>query len=165
MAREEDRERREVASLVQLCSDRLLDRVVPPRSWVEVGNEFSLSVFCETEILVEVEKHLFGQIPVTLAAAMLEDAMARYDSQLGIQKLLIIFLCLVENIGRCVKLRTPLYLYHWYHGRILILERLLESGVLETVRELSLDMYNFYHRQGLGVSWARNIDPHTELER
>ena len=105
--------------LVQLCSDRLLERVVPPRSWLEVGNQFSLSVFCETEIQVQVEKHLFGQIPVTLAAAMLEDAMAKYDSQLGIQKLLIIYLCLVENIGRCDKLRTPLYLYHWYDGRIL----------------------------------------------
>ena len=115
----EDREGRRVASLVQLCSDRLLDRVLPPRSWVEVGNEFSLSVFCETEIQVQVEKYLFGQIPVTLAVAMLEDAMAKYDSQLGIQKLLIIFLCLVENIGRVDKLRTPLYLYHWYQGRIL----------------------------------------------
>ena len=115
----EDREGRRVASLVQLCSDRLLDRVLPPRSWVEVGNEFSLSVFCETEIQVQVEKYLFGQIPVTLAVAMLEDAIARYDSQLGIQKLLIIFLCMVENIGRVDKLRTPLYLYHWYQGRIL----------------------------------------------
>ena len=115
----EDRDGRRVASLVQLCSDRLLDRVLPPRSWVEVGNEFSLSVFCETEIQVQVEKNLFGQIPVTLAVAMLEDAIARYDSQLGIQKLLIIFLCLVENIGRVDKLRTPLYLYHWYQGRIL----------------------------------------------
>ena len=112
-----------------------------------------------------MEKHLLGQIPVTLAAAMLEDAMSRYDNQLGIQKLLIIFLCLVENIGRCDRLRTPLYLYHWYDGRILILERLLESDVLESLRWLSLDMYNFYHRQGLGMSWARNIDPHTELER
>ena len=46
-----------------------------------------------------------------------------------------------------------------------ILERLLESDVLTGLRELALDMYNFYHRQGLGVSWARNIDPHTELER
>ena len=119
MMREEEGERRRVFRLVQLCSDRLLERVVPPRSWLEVGNQFSLSVFCETEIQVQVEKHLFGQIPVTLAAAMLEDAMAKYDSQLGIQKLLIIYLCLVENIGRCDKLRTPLYLYHWYDGRIL----------------------------------------------
>ena len=36
-----------------------------------------------------------------------------------------------------------------------VLEKLLESGALETVRELGLDMYNFYHRQGLGLSWAR----------
>ena len=147
-----------------LNTGQLRDRL-RPRSWREVGNEFSLSVFCETEIQVQVEKHLLGQIPVTLAAAMLEDAMSRYDNQLGIQKLLIIFLCLVENIGRCDRLRTPLYLYHWYDGRILILERLLESDVLESLRWLSLDMYNFYHRQGLGMSWARNIDPHTELER
>ena len=46
-----------------------------------------------------------------------------------------------------------------------ILERLLESDVLTGLRELALDMYNFYHRQGLGLSWARNIEPHTELER
>ena len=46
-----------------------------------------------------------------------------------------------------------------------ILERLLESDVLTGLRELALDMYNFYHRQGLGLTWARNIDPHTELER
>ena len=38
---------------------------------------------------------------------------------------------------------------------IRVLEKLLESGALETVRELGLDMYNFYHRQGLGLSWAR----------
>ena len=48
---------------------------------------------------------------------------------------------------------------------IRVLEKLLESGALETVRELGLDMYNFYHRQGLGLSWARNTDPDMELER
>ena len=41
----------------------------------------------------------------------------------------------------------------------------MESGTLETVKDLALDMYNFYHRQGLGLSWARNIDPEMELER
>ena len=41
----------------------------------------------------------------------------------------------------------------------------MESGTLETVKDLALDMYNFYHRQGLGLSWARNIDPKMELER
>ena len=46
-----------------------------------------------------------------------------------------------------------------------ILERLLESDVLSGVRDLALDMYNFYHRQGLGLSWARNIDPDSQLER
>ena len=46
-----------------------------------------------------------------------------------------------------------------------ILERLLESDVLSSVRDLALDMYNFYHRQGLGLSWARNIDPDSQLER
>ena len=46
-----------------------------------------------------------------------------------------------------------------------VLESLLESGVLERVREVALDMYNFYHRQGLGLSWARNTDPDMELER
>ena len=46
-----------------------------------------------------------------------------------------------------------------------VLEKLLESGTLETVKDLALDMYNFYHRQGLGLSWARNIDPEMELER
>ena len=46
-----------------------------------------------------------------------------------------------------------------------ILERLLESDVLTGLRELALDMYNFYHRQGLGLSWARNIDPDSQLER
>ena len=46
-----------------------------------------------------------------------------------------------------------------------VLEKLLESGSLETVKDLALDMYNFYQRQGLGLSWARNIDPEMELER
>ena len=42
---------------------------------------------------------------------------------------------------------------------------MIESGILENVKELKLDMYNFYHRQGLGLSWARNTDPEMELER
>ena len=55
------------------------------------------------------------------------------------------------------------FLFYKYFSRIL--EKMIESGILENVKELKLDMYNFYHRQGLGLSWARNTDPEMELER
>ena len=41
----------------------------------------------------------------------------------------------------------------------------LKWWVVSKLKDLALDMYNFYHRQGLGLSWARNIDPEMELER
>ena len=72
-----------VKTLVQLSSDKLLERVVPPQSWAEVGNSFSLDVFCKNEILVQVQRFWLGQVPCTLAAKMIQDALLRYDSQQG----------------------------------------------------------------------------------
>ena len=43
-------------------------------------------------------------------------------------------------------------MFYWLFIRVL--ERMLESGVLANVKELSLDMYNFYHRF---VSREKNI--------
>ena len=43
----------------------------------------------------------------------------RYDNQLGIQRLLLLFLVLADSLGQSSRVATPLYLYHWYHGRIL----------------------------------------------
>ena len=73
-----------VKTLVQLSSDKLLERVVPPQSWAEVGNSFSLDVFCQNEILVQVQKFWLGQVPCTLAEKMLQDALIRYDNQQGV---------------------------------------------------------------------------------
>ena len=78
------RKQKIVKTLVQLSSDKLLERVVPPKSWAEVGNEFSLEVFCQNEILVQVQKFWLGQVPSTLAVQMLRDAMIRYDNQQGV---------------------------------------------------------------------------------
>ena len=47
------------------------------RSWIEVGNDFDLSAFCETEILVQVERHRLGHLPPVLAEKLLTDAMAK----------------------------------------------------------------------------------------
>ena len=92
-------------------------------------------IWTHTKIIVQVQKFWLGKIPATLAEKMLSDAMERYDNQqgtsssigekpciclfllLGIQQLLIIFLCLIENI-RSATISTPLYLYQWKQGRI-----------------------------------------------
>jgi len=95
---------------------------------------------------------------------MLTEAMERYDNQQGIQQLLIIFLCLIENI-RSATISTPLYLYQWKQGRIQLLERLLEGNCLESCRNLSLDMYNFYHRSDVSHSWVYEMEPELEMER
>ena len=47
------------------------------RSWIEVGNDFDLAAFCETEILVQVERHRLGQLPPVLAEKLLTDALAK----------------------------------------------------------------------------------------
>ena len=70
-------DRKNVFSLLHIASEQLLERFVPPRSWMEVGNEFDLSMFCETEILVQVEKYWLGNLPTTLAERLLNDAMAK----------------------------------------------------------------------------------------
>ena len=70
-------DRKNVLSLLQIASEKLLERFVPPRSWIEVGNEFDLTMFCETEILVQVEKYWLGNLPSTLAERLLNDAMAK----------------------------------------------------------------------------------------
>ena len=72
-----------VKTLLQLSSDKLLERVVPPQSWAEVGNVFTLDVFCQNEILVQVQKFWLGCVPCTLAYKMLHDALLRYDNQQG----------------------------------------------------------------------------------
>merc|ERR1712106_28169 len=95
---------------------------------------------------------------------MLRDAMLKHDNQQGIHRLLIIYLCLIENL-RCSQLATPLYLYRWTEGRIMLLERLLESDVLHYCKELSLDMYNFYHTPHMVQSWTSDMEPEFELER
>ena len=46
---------------------------------MEAGNEFDLSMFCETEILVQVEKYWLGELPGSLAQKLLNDALAKYD--------------------------------------------------------------------------------------
>lgn len=43
--------------------------------------------------------------------------LVRYDSQHGIQRLLILYLCLLGNL-RPRTLSTPLYLHRWTAGRI-----------------------------------------------
>ena len=88
---------KQVKSLVQLSSDRLLERVIPPKSWAEAGNSFSLEVFCQTEILVQVQKFWLGQLPCTLAQRMLEDANRRYDSQQGILIAIKLTFIMVEH--------------------------------------------------------------------
>jgi len=153
-----------VKTLVQLSSDKLLERVVPPQSWAEVGNSFSLDVFCKNEILVQVQRFWLGQVPCTLAAKMIQDALLRYDSQQGIQRLLIIYLCLIENI-RTTRLATPIYLYRWTEGRTMLLERMLEGDVLLHCKELSLDMYNFYTRQDMPQAWSFDGEPEFQLDR
>jgi len=153
-----------VKTLVQLSSDKLLERVVPPQSWAEVGNSFSLDVFCKNEILVQVQRFWLGQVPCTLAAKMIQDALLRYDSQQGIQRLLIIYLCLIENI-RTTRLATPIYLYRWTEGRTMLLERMLEGDVLLHCKELSLDMYNFYTRQDMLQAWSFDGEPEFQLDR
>jgi len=153
-----------VKTLVQLSSDKLLERVVPPQSWAEVGNSFSLDVFCKNEILVQVQRFWLGQVPCTLAAKMIQDALLRYDSQQGIQRLLIIYLCLIENI-RTPRLATPIYLYRWTEGRTMLLERMLEGDVLLHCKELSLDMYNFYTRQDMPQAWSFDGEPEFQLDR
>jgi len=155
---------KQVKSLVQLSSDRLLERVIPPKSWAEAGNSFSLEVFCQTEILVQVQKFWLGQLPCTLAQRMLEDANRRYDSQQGIQRLLILYLCLVDNI-RSSRLVTPQYLYRWTDGRTMLLERLLEGNALTYCKELSLDMYDFYHKPGTSQTWTSDSEPEFQLDR
>ena len=47
------------------------------RSWIEVGNDFDLAAFCETEILVQVERHRLGPLPPVLAEKLLTDALAK----------------------------------------------------------------------------------------
>lgn len=125
---------------------------------------FTLDVFCQNEILVQVQKFWLGCVPCTLAYKMLHDALLRYDNQQGIQRLLIIYLCLIENI-RSPRLATPLYLYKWEEGRTMLLERMLESDVLLHCKDLSLDMYNFYHRQDVLQSWTYEAEPEFQLER
>ena len=62
-----------------------------------------------------------------------------------------------------------------------LLERLLESNVLHYCKDLSLDMYNFYHRQATELcttqdniilprpdvvqTWTFDVEPEFELER
>ena len=70
-------DRKNVLSLLQIASEKLLERFVPPRCWMDVGNEFDLSMFCEAEILVQVEKYWLGNLPTTLAERLLNDAMAK----------------------------------------------------------------------------------------
>merc|ERR1719477_367839 len=95
---------------------------------------------------------------------MIQDALLRYDSQQGIQRLLIIYLCLIENI-RTPRLATPIYLYRWTEGRTMLLERMLEGDVLLHCKELSLDMYNFYTRQDMPQAWSFDGEPEFQLDR
>ena len=46
-----------------------------------------------------------------------------------------------------------------------MLERLLESDVLLHCKDLSLDMYNFYHSQDVLQSWTYEAEPEFQLER
>merc|ERR1719341_816977 len=131
-------------SLTQLCSDALLERVLPPASWRERGGSApGLEALCQAEILVQVQRYWLGRLPPTLASRMLKDALAKYDSQQGVSRLLIIYLCLLTHT-RAAQLSTPIYLHRWTAGRIQLLETLLETTCLDHCRELSLDMYNFY---------------------
>jgi len=160
----QDRKHKIVKTLVQLSSDKLLERVIPPKSWAERGNSFDLEVFCQNEILVQVQKFWLGQVPSTLASKMLRDAILRYDNQQGIQRLLILYLCLIDNL-KSPSLTTPMHLYKWTEGRAMLLERMLEGNSLHYCKELSLDMYNFYHRSDLVQSWTYEMEPEFELER
>jgi len=153
-----------VKTLVQLSSDSLLERVVPPNHWAQLGNKFALDYLSEEEIIFQVERFWLGEIPSTLASKMLRDAMCRHDNQHDIHKLLILYLCLIRNM-RSSQLSTPLYLYGWREGRVLLLKTLVSSSTVQFCQDLSLNMYNFYHRPDVLQSWTYEIEPQLELER
>jgi len=118
----------------------------------------------DEKILEQVKKCCFGHLPSTLACKLMCNALLKYDNHQGIPRLLIIYLSLLEDL-RCSKLVTPLYLYRWTAGRLILLGRLFESDVLVNCKDLSLDMYNFYHRQDVPQSWTYDAEPEFQLER
>jgi len=138
---------------------KLLVPLVPSKS-----SDLSLDARCNWDISTKKVKHFMSCLPTNLSLSILDEAHALLDNHHDVDQLLFIMLALLEN-SKTKVLNTPLYLYSSKAARTRLLEMLLDTDIVDQLREINLHMYNFYFRPGMVQSFEEEGELEFELQR